>query len=47
MADRNIINAGTGMWFPNLIMLIISLYLTIYTVREKAPISIIRLPKSK
>ena len=47
MADRNLLNAGTGMWFPNLIMFIISFYLTIYTVREQAPISLIKTLKSK
>jgi len=47
MADRNLLNAGTGMWFPNLIMFIISLYLTIYTAREQAPISFIKTLKSK
>ena len=47
MADRNLLDARTGMWFPNLIMFIISLYLTIYTVREQAPISFFKRQKSK
>ena len=46
MADRNLLDARTGMWFPNLIMFIISLYLTIYTVREQAPISFFKRQKS-
>ncbi|MAV70497.1 MAG: hypothetical protein CMG04_07105 [Candidatus Marinimicrobia bacterium] len=46
MADRNLLNAGTGMWFPNLIMFIISFYLTIYTAREQAPIGFIKMLKS-
>jgi len=47
MADRNLLDARTGMWFPNFIMFIISLYLTIYTVREQAPISFFKRQKSK
>ena len=47
MADRNLLDARTGMWFPNFIMFIISLYLTIYTVREQAPISFFKRQKLK
>ena len=42
MADRNIVNPLVGLWTPNLILLIIGLYLTLHTVREQAPF---RLPK--
>ncbi len=42
MADRNIVSPLIGLWTPNLILLIIGLYLTLHTVREKAPF---RLPK--
>jgi len=40
MADRNILPAAVGIWSPNLVIFIIALYLTLYTVRERAPISI-------
>ena len=42
MADRNIQPALVGMWFPNLVMFIIALYLTLYAVRERAPIPMTR-----
>ena len=42
MADRNILPASVGIWFPNLVMLIIALYLTLYAVRERAPIPMTR-----
>ena len=42
MADRNIVSPLIGLWTPNLILLIIGLYLTLHTVREQAPF---RLPK--
>ncbi len=38
LADRNLVNPAIGMWTPNAIFLVISLYLTLHTVREKAPI---------
>lgn len=39
MADRGIVTPLVGMWTPNLILLVIALYLAFHTVREKAPIS--------
>ena len=42
MADRNILPASVGIWFPNLVMFIIALYLTLYAVRERAPIPMTR-----
>ena len=41
MADRNIVPAVVGMWSPNLVIFIIALYLTLHTVRERAPITMI------
>lgn len=43
MADRNIVPAGFGIWSPNLVIFIIGLYLTLYTVRESAPVPNINL----
>ena len=40
MADRSFLSPAIGMWSPNLIILLISIYLLINTVREKAPIGI-------
>ena len=46
IADRNILQPYVAMWLPNLILLIIALYLTLHTVRERAPLRINwRLPK--
>ena len=42
MADRNIVSPFIGLWTPNLILLIIGLYLTLHTVREQTPF---RFPK--
>jgi len=42
MADRNIVSPLIGLWTPNLILLIIGLYLTLHTVREQTPF---RFPK--
>jgi len=36
--------AAVGMWSSNLVMFVIALYLTLYTVRERAPIPMIRFP---
>ncbi|MED5317006.1 MAG: LptF/LptG family permease, partial [Candidatus Neomarinimicrobiota bacterium] len=47
MADRNMVPAAVGMWSPNLVMFIIALYLTLYTVRERAPIPMIRFPSRR
>ena len=41
IADRNILKPYIAMWLPNLILLIIALYLTLYTVRERAPVQFI------
>jgi lipopolysaccharide export system permease protein len=40
MADRNFLSPAIGMWSPNLIILLIAIYLLIHTVRENAPIGI-------
>ena len=40
LADRNFVNPIIGMWMPNAIFLIIALYLTLHTVREKAPLQL-------
>ena len=41
MADRNQVSAAVGMWAPNMVLLIIALYLTLHTVRERSPISLL------
>ncbi len=40
MADRDFVSPAVGMWTPNFILLIISLYLMLITVREQAPFQI-------
>ncbi len=40
MADRTFLSPAVGMWSPNLIILLIAVYLLIHTVRENAPIGI-------
>jgi lipopolysaccharide export system permease protein len=40
MADRTFLSPAVGMWSPNLIILLIAVYLLIRTVRENAPIGI-------
>jgi len=40
MADRTFLSPAVGMWSPNLIILLIAIYLLIHTVRENAPIGI-------
>lgn len=40
MADRNYVAPWMGMWAPNLLLLIIGLYLLIHTVRERTPFRI-------
>ena len=40
MADRNFLSPAVGMWSPNLIILLIAIYLLIHTMRENAPIGI-------
>ncbi len=37
IADRNILEPWVAMWLPNLILLVVALYLTLHTVRERAP----------
>jgi lipopolysaccharide export system permease protein len=41
LADRNQVSPEIGMWAPNIVLFIIASYLTIYTIRERAPISIL------
>ena len=38
LADRNIVSPIVGVWSPNVILLIISMYLILYTIREQAPL---------
>ena len=38
MADRNRVSPLIGMWTPNVLLLVIGIYLTINTVRERAPL---------
>ena len=38
LADRNIVSPVVGVWSPNVILLIISMYLILYTIREQAPL---------
>ena len=38
LADRNIVSPIVGVWSPNVILLIISLYLILHTVKEQAPL---------
>jgi lipopolysaccharide export system permease protein len=40
MADRTFLSPAVGMWSPNLIILLIAVYLLFHTVRENAPIGI-------
>ena len=40
MAIRNLVTPAIGLWTPNVILLIISLYLTFYTIRERTPLRI-------
>ncbi|RPH02820.1 MAG: YjgP/YjgQ family permease [bacterium TMED46] len=41
LADRNQVTPEIGMWAPNVVLLIFALYLTLHTIRERAPISIL------
>ena len=47
MADRNQVSAWIGMWVPNAVVLIVSLYLILHTVRERAPISLLSFIKNR
>ena len=38
MADRNRVSPLIGMWTPNVILLVIGVYLTFNTLRERAPL---------
>ena len=40
LADRNHVSPEIGMWAPNIVLFVISLYLIVYVVRERAPISL-------
>jgi lipopolysaccharide export system permease protein len=46
MADRNIVSPIVGMWTPNVLLAILGGYLTLYSVRERAPINF-KLPWTK
>ncbi len=41
LADRNQVSPEVGMWTPNAVFFIVSIYLTFRTIRERAPISIL------
>ena len=47
LADRNQVTPEIGMWAPNFVLLLIALYLTLYTIRERAPLSILSSFKEK
>jgi lipopolysaccharide export system permease protein len=47
LADRNQVSPEMGMWAPNLVLLILALYLILHTIRERAPISILSFLKKK
>ncbi|MEA1881468.1 MAG: LptF/LptG family permease [Candidatus Marinimicrobia bacterium] len=38
LADRTILSPAVGIWFPNAILLVISTYLILHTVREQPPL---------
>jgi lipopolysaccharide export system permease protein len=39
LADRNIVSPVIGVWSPNVILLIISMYLILHTIKEQAPLA--------
>ena len=45
LADRNQVSPLIGMWAPNAILFLVALYLTLHTVRERAPISLLSFVK--
>ena len=45
LADRNQVSPEVGMWTPNAVFFIVSIYLTFRTIRERAPISILSFNK--
>jgi len=47
LADRNQVSAAMGMWVPNAVLLVVALYLTLHTVRERAPIPLVSFFKIK
>ena len=47
LADRNQVEAWVGMWAPNAVLFVIALYLTLHTVRERAPIPLLSFFSSK
>ena len=47
LADRNQVSPEIGMWAPNLVLMIVALYLIFNTIRERAPISILSFLKKK
>ena len=47
LADRNQVSAAMGMWVPNAVLLAVALYLTLHTVRERAPIPLVSFFKKK
>ena len=38
LADRNIVSPVVGVWSPNVILLVISMYLILHTIKEQAPL---------
>ena len=38
LADRNYVSPVVGVWAPNVILLIIAMYLMLHTIREQAPL---------
>ena len=38
LADRNYVSPVVGVWSPNVILLIIAMYLMLHTIREQAPL---------
>ncbi len=40
MADRNYVSPAVGMWAPNVVLFLVAFYLTVRTVRERAPLRI-------
>ena len=47
LADRSEVTPAVGMWAPNAVLLIMALYLILYTIRERAPISVFKIFKKK
>ena len=47
LADLSEVTPAVGMWAPNAVLLIMALYLILYTIRERAPISVFKIFKKK